>query len=140
MNKLDPRTIVQTELAKADKIQADRLAFQSKQLKNFPPAYRNLIGNDPTKWAAEAKELETQFKEDLRQMGAQIPNVGGGGTDGRSVLDVSTKPEKSAVDLIQSGLRTRDQLYGRVRVVESDPFLTEKEKKELPIWNQSQTP
>jgi hypothetical protein len=59
-----------------------RNKFIGEKLKDLTPAYQNLLGNDPAKWAAEEQQIRDKFKAEITAAGLKIPDVGGGNAGG----------------------------------------------------------
>lgn len=64
--------------------QQARQKFADTRLKNLPAAYRDRLGNDPTKWETEAAALAEAFKADMAALKITVPNVGGESSGGQS--------------------------------------------------------
>lgn len=96
-------------------LKARREAYQTEKLKDLPPVYRNLLGNDPDKWAAEEQEIRKQFRADLSSAGIQVPNVAGtADTPGDAKLPNTADLSKlSPVQLIEAGLKKSTASSGK---------------------------
>jgi hypothetical protein len=72
---LDERLTASQQTAAAKQA---RDAFAGDKLKDLPAVYRNQLGNDPSKWAAEEQSIRQQYQADFKVSGAAAPaNVGG---------------------------------------------------------------
>lgn len=76
---------------------AAREKFVSETLGKLPDAYKRLLGNDPAKWADEAKVIQSTFESDLKASGAPAENKGGASRDGGSSV-VNQPIDKSKLD------------------------------------------
>jgi hypothetical protein len=86
---------------------AARDAFQAEKLKDLPAAYRNQLGSDPAKWAAEEQAIREQFKADLKAAGLEPKNVGGAAKEGGKTAE-QNPVDKSKIDpvsRIEMGLK-----------------------------------
>ena len=84
---------------------AERTRFQQDKLKDLPEVYRNQLGNDPAKWAAEEQAIRDRYKADFKAAGGKVEDVGGeqpGGQAPAASLDLS---KNSPVQNIALGLR-----------------------------------
>lgn len=83
---------------------AQREAYLGSKLKDLPAAYRNQLGPDPAKWAAEEQAIRDQFKADLAAAGVKPADVGGdqpGGQKPGQAVDLS---KLSPVQKVMAGL------------------------------------
>lgn len=83
-----------------------RERYQADKLKDLPAAYRNQLGPDPAKWAAEEQQIRDQYKADFGAVGGQGKDVGGdqpGGQKPAATIDTS---KLSPAQKIELGLRS----------------------------------
>jgi len=85
---------------------AGRTAFIARTLGKLPTAYQGQLGQDPAKWDAEAKSIQSQFETDAKAMGVKLENLGtpagdGGKTPAAEKPDLSKIP---AFELLHMGV------------------------------------
>jgi hypothetical protein len=88
-------------------LESSKGKFVADKLKDLPPVYQGLLGNDPSKWAAEEQDIRTRFKADFKAAGGTVEQVGADGSAGAApggAIDLSkmTALEKMALGLKQS--------------------------------------
>ncbi len=95
----DATTTAQQDMSQ----KAARDAYIGEKLKDLPAAYRNQLGTDKSKWAAEEQALRDQFKADLEAAGVKKADLGnaakeGGNASGSQVVD---RTKIDPIDLMQ---------------------------------------
>lgn len=71
---------------------AARRSYQADKLKDLPEVYRNQLGTDPAKFAAEEQSIRDAFKADFKAAGGTVPNVGGSAAAGGAGGAGTVKP------------------------------------------------
>ncbi len=61
----------------AEALKGKRSTFAAEHLKGVPSKYHADLGDDETKWAANADAIRTAFADDFKGAGLKIPDVGG---------------------------------------------------------------
>jgi hypothetical protein len=72
--------------------QQARGEFISKNLAKLPARFQQALGNDPAKWADEAKTIQGEYEQLVKSVGGKLENVGGADRDG------GTTPAKQQLD------------------------------------------
>lgn len=85
------------ETLQSEKETAARSEFVGNRLKNFPKAYQNKLGKDPANWEAEAAAIAAEFNADMAKLGIKLPNVGGVGGGGESIVNSFSDPTTPAM-------------------------------------------
>jgi len=85
---------------------AEREKYIAAHLAKLPAAYQTQLGNDPAKWAEEAKTIQGQFEADFKANGGKAETLASGTTDGgktaaKETPDFSKLP---AFELLHKGV------------------------------------
>ena len=83
-----------------------RQQFQESKLKDLPAVYRDRLGADPAKWAAEEQQIRDQYKADFAAAGGTTPSVGGDNPGGKKPADTVDYSKLNATQAIELGLKS----------------------------------
>lgn len=104
----------ETQSRQASQLADQRQRYVAEKLKDLPPGYDRLLGNDPSKWAAEEQAARGQYRDFLKAQGITVPDVNGnppasaapGGTTTPAAASQIDLSKASPVQAIEMGLRT----------------------------------